>query len=287
MGKFFITSADRTRVAAWRNDGEGTPVVISNGLGTPPSAWPVVTADPDLQVVTWYYRGTAGGSRPADPSRITVTDHVADCLALMDSEGIDRAAFACWSLGVNVGFEMALRHPDRVAGLMAVAGVPGGTFQAMFEPLRVPRRLRHRLGVAYARTARRLGPALDVVARHTPLTRTTARLISHSGFVLPAATPEHLIPALQEFRQHDFRWYFTLALAGAEHEPMDLTKIDVPTTLVAGRWDVLTSSLDMAKIARSMPDAEFKVLDGSHFLPLEFPDEMAADLKDLIARCDL
>jgi pimeloyl-ACP methyl ester carboxylesterase len=292
MGSFDYTSSDGTRVVGWRSDstepGDALPVVISNGLGTPPTAWPtVIAAGSGFRVVTWYYRGTGGGERPAEPSRIDVEDHVEDLLALMDHEGIDRALIACWSLGVNVGFEFARAHPERVAGLMAVAGVPGGTFRAMFGPLRVPKRFRHRLGLTAARLGVRIGPQLSWIADHIPLNNVTANVINHSGFILPAAKAERLIPALEEFRQHDFRWYFTLAVAAGEHEPMDLSFVKVPVTLVAGRRDVLTSMHDMVEAASQIPHAELHLLPGSHFLPLEYPDELAHELACLAERTDL
>jgi pimeloyl-ACP methyl ester carboxylesterase len=290
MGRFDFTSADGTRVIGWRNlaAADDLPVVISNGLGTPPTAWPTVVRDGGgFRVVTWYYRGTGGGDRPTDISRIAVADHVADMRALMDHEGIDRALVACWSLGVNVGFEFARAHPERVEGLMAVAGVPGGTFRAMFGPFGVPRRFRHDLGVAAARLGRRLGPQLSWFADHVPLNRVTAGVINHSGFVLPAAKADRLIPALREFREHDFRWYFSLAVAAAEHEPMNLAFMQVPVTLVAGRYDVLTSMHDMVEAASRIPHAELHLLPGSHFLPLEYPDELAAELRRLAERTSL
>lgn len=290
MGRFDYTSADGTRITGWRNlaAADDLPVVISNGLGTPPTAWPTVVRNGGgFRVATWYYRGTGGGERPLDESRIAIEDHVADMLALMDNEGIDRALVACWSLGVNVGFEFARAHPERVAGLMAVAGVPGGTFRAMFGPLRVPRRFRHDLGVAGARLGRKIGPAITWVADHVPLNRATANVINHSGLVLPAAKSERLIPALQEFREHDFRWYFSLAVAAAGHEPMDLAFVQVPVTLVAGRYDVLTSMHDMVEAASRIPHAELHLLPGSHFLPLEYPDQLAAELRRLAERTAL
>jgi pimeloyl-ACP methyl ester carboxylesterase len=285
--RFFFTGGDGTKVAGWRG-GEGAPVVICNGLGTPPIAWPTVIAQGSgFDVTTWYYRGTSGGDRPADPARITVQDHVDDAVALMDHEGIDRAVLACWSLGVNVGFELARQHPGRVAGILAVAGVPGGTFDAVGGPLRIPRRFRLRLGTTGAQFGRAIGPVVDWTSRHTPLNRVTATVISHSGFVMPAARADRLLPALEEFREHDFRWYFTLALAGAKHRPMDLSFIDVPVTVVAGKYDVITTLSDLAEAASRIPHAVLHVLPGSHFLPLEYPDELAADLHALLARTDL
>jgi pimeloyl-ACP methyl ester carboxylesterase len=115
----------------------------------------------------------------------------------------------------------------------------------------------------------------------------TANVINHSGFVLPAAKAERLIPALEEFRRHDFRWYFTLAVAASEHAPMDLSFVKVPVTLVAGRYDVLTSMYDMVEAASQIPHAELHLLPGSHFLPLEYPDELAAELLRLAERTDL
>lgn len=285
VAQFEFTSADGTTVVGWRNDGNGLPVVISNGLGTSPMAWPAVVAhDSGFRVATWYYRGTVGGHRPPDESHVRIEDHVDDLLALMDHEGIDKALLACWSLGVNVGFEFARAHPDRVAGLLAVAGVPGGTFRAMFGPLGVPRRLRHGIGVGAARLGRAIGPQLSWLSRRVPLNRVTSTVISHSGFVLPRATPDRLMPALVEFREHDFRWYFTLAVAASEHHPMDLSFVSVPVTIVAGRYDVLTSMHDMVEAAAKIPHAELHLLPGSHFLPLEFPDELAEELRRLAGR---
>jgi pimeloyl-ACP methyl ester carboxylesterase len=288
MSTFDFVSADGTRVVGWRNepvDAQGPPILICNGLGTPPTAWPtVVRDDGGFRVVTWYYRGTGGGERPADPERIGIDDHVADAIALLDDQGIDCAVVASWSLGVNVAFELARQHPDRVAGLMAVAGVPGGTFRAMFGVLGVPRRLRHRIGLTAAKLGRSIGPQLSWVAEHIPLNRTTATVINHSGFILPAARPDRLIPALDEFRRHDFRWYFTLAVGAAAHEPMDLEFVKVPVTLVAGRYDVLTSANDMIEAAEQIPQSSLCQLPGSHFLPLEFPDELAAQLRKLADR---
>jgi 3-oxoadipate enol-lactonase len=54
VARFEFISGDGTKVVGWRNDGAGLPVVISNGLGTPPAAWPaVVPRDSGFSVATW------------------------------------------------------------------------------------------------------------------------------------------------------------------------------------------------------------------------------------------
>ncbi len=285
MSAFTVTSADGTSIAAWRNDGEGVPLVIANGLGTTPESWPSLL-DPGcgFDAVSWYHRGTFGSQRPADPARIRVEDHVADMVAVMDAAGVERAVVASWSIGVNVAFELLRRHPDRVLGLMAVAGVPGGTFSTMGGPLGIPRRLRRPIALRVARSGRLLGPGANWLSSRVPVTPGLVWVLTHTGFMLPAARGEVVVPMLEQFLQHDWRWYLDLALAAAEHDVMDLEFVECPVTLVAGKHDVLTSMHDIVEAASRIPHAQISVLPGSHFLPLEFPDLLRAALVDLARR---
>ena len=112
-------------------------MLISNGLGTPHDAWPDINRRTDTyRVMTWDHRGLGGSQRPSDESRISISDHTDDLFAVMDSYGVDRAVVIGWSAGVNVAFEAAVRQPHRIAGVLAVGGVPGGTFEALLHPLR-------------------------------------------------------------------------------------------------------------------------------------------------------
>lgn len=282
---FSFRSSDGTRLQGWTNGGDGLPLVLSNGLGTIPQAWPSL-ASPDCgyAAISWYHRGTFGSERPSDPSRVGIDDHVDDLIALMDARGVERALVACWSIGVNVGFELALRHPERVAGLLAVAGVPGGTFATMGGPLRMPRRLRRPVATRIAQAAVHAGPALTWLAPKVPIGTRGAWLVSHSGFMLPGADLDVLAPMLEEFVRQDWQWYFRLAVAAAAHEPVDLARITCPVTLVAGRHDVLTSMHDVVDTAAAMPHAEVTVLPGSHFLPMEHPGLLAGALDELARR---
>lgn len=283
--EFELTSADGTLIRGWRSGQAGPPVVIANGLGAIPEAWPALLAEGSgYDALTWYHRGTFGSARPADRGRITVHDHAADLLALMDDQGVDKALVVGWSVGVNMAFDFAQRHPERVAGLLGVAGVPGGTFAAMGGPLGIPRRLRHPLALGVTKTGRAVGPALNRLAPRLPVTRRTAWLLAHSGFLRPAARPEVLVPMLQRFLTHDWTWYGELAVAAAEHEPMDLSFVTCPVSLLAGRHDLITTTADVAACAERIPTATLTVLPGSHFLPVELPDQVHQALDELAQR---
>ena len=125
-----VLSDDGTLLRAWTNDPEGLidgpTVVLCNGLGTSPYAWPALL-DPacGVRVVSWNHRGTGGSDRPADPLHVEIQHFVQDGLSVMDHFGIDQAVLMGWSMGVNTMFELAVHHPERVRGLFAVAGVPG------------------------------------------------------------------------------------------------------------------------------------------------------------------
>jgi 3-oxoadipate enol-lactonase len=285
---FAFRSADGTVLRGWEDDSDGLPLLICNGLGTIPQAWPgLVGEDSGYRAATWYHRGTFGSRRPADRSRVRVEDHVEDAVALLDAMGMERALVACWSIGVNVGFELALRHPDRVAGLMAVAGVPGGTFGTMGGPWGIPRRLRHPIATRVARTGRVVGPVLTWLAARVPVDDKTAWLVTRSGLMRREARPEVLVPMLREFLVQDWRWYMHLAVAASEHQPMDVESLECPVTLLAGRHDVLTSMHDVIEAAERIPHAHITVLPGSHFLPMEYPELVSAALGELARRCDL
>ena len=285
---FDVTSSDGTLIKAWRSDHPGIPLVIANGLGTIPEAWPTLVREGSgYDSVTWYQRGTFGSERPTDPTRIRVEDHVEDMLALMDSQGIDSALVVCWSIGVNIAFEFAHRHPDRVAGIMAVAGVPGGTFSTMGGPLRIPRRLRKPISMRAAKTGALIGPLLTWLTPKIPVNNRTAWLVAHTGFMLPAAKPAVVVPMLKEFLKHDWKWYGELAVAAAAHDPMDLQFVTCPVTLVAGKHDLLTSMHDVIDCAAKIPHAQISVLKGSHFLPMEYPEHLHTALDDLARRAEL
>lgn len=270
---------------AWTNGADGPTVFLCNGLGTNPYMWPALL-DPTcgIRVVSWNHRGVGGSERPADPERVGIDAFLEDALAVMDDAGIDSCVVAGWSLGVNLAFELAVRWPERVSGLFAVAGVPGDTFSTMLGPLHLPGPVAKALTVGTAWTLHLTGRLTSPVARRFPWVRPTVSALRHSGFMLPSAPRDEVRIAVREFLTTDIDWYMHLALHASRHPRVSLSRITVPATLVAGRWDVLAGSREMRTAAERIADSRYVELGGSHFLPLEHAEEVHAELLDLVAR---
>jgi pimeloyl-ACP methyl ester carboxylesterase len=282
-----VTSADGTRIEAWTNTAEGPTVLLCNGLGSNPYAWPeLLSEDCGLRVVSWNHRGVGRSARPADPARVGVDAFVEDAVAVLDGLGVERCVVAGWSIGVSSAFELALRHPERVSGLFAVAGVPGGTFTAMGAPLLLPRPLRTPLSTGAARAVRLVGPVVTPVARRVPMGPVTTTALRFSGIVWPTASYADVRRVTREFLTTPIEWYMHLALAAADHPPVPLSRIGVPTAFVAGRYDVLASSKDIRAAAARTEGATYVELWGTHYLPLERSAEVTALLRDLVARAE-
>lgn len=280
-----VRSADGTAIEAWTNGAEGPAVLLCNGLGTSPYAWPELL-DPDcgVRVVSWNHRGVGRSARPEDHDRVGMDAFVEDALAVLDDAGLDRCVVAGWSIGVNTAFELAVRHPERVSGLFAVAGVPGGTFASMGAPLLIPRLLRAPVAAGVAHAMRIAGPALTPVARRLPVGPVTSTALRYSGFMLPTARPKDVRRTVREFLTTPVGWYGHLAVHASRHPRVSLSEVSVPALFVAGRFDLLASHHDMRTAAARLEDAEYVKLAGSHFLPLERPGLVTELMRDFADR---
>ena len=267
---------------------DGPTVVLCNGLGTSPYAWPALL-DPDcgVRVVSWNHRGTGGSDRPVDPRRVRIEEFVEDGLSVMDHFGVDRAVLMGWSMGVNTMFELAVAHPERVSGLFAVAGVPGDTFATMLAPLRVlPRPVARAVTVNLSRVMKYGGWALTPITQRLPVGARTIAVMNRTGFMFPMPDRELAAAAVREFLATPVDWYFHLALNTSRHARVSLSQIIVPACFVAATYDVMAGARDMLSAAERLADATYVELRGTHFIQMEQPEQVHELLLDFLARVD-
>jgi pimeloyl-ACP methyl ester carboxylesterase len=99
---------------------------------------------------------TAGGP-------YTIESHAADALAVLDHFGIERAWAVGHSWGGHLALHLAVGHPDRLLGLIAVdpLGAYGDVFEEMGENLRRGLTAEQRARVDEVEELRRRGEATD------------------------------------------------------------------------------------------------------------------------------
>jgi pimeloyl-ACP methyl ester carboxylesterase len=286
-----VLSDDGTLLRAWTNDPdgviEGPTVLLCNGLATSAWAWPaLLNTDCGVRVVSWNHRGTSGSDRPSDPNRVGVQYFVEDAMSVMDAFGLIKPVIMGWSIGVDTMFELAAIHPERVAGLFAVAGVPGDPFSTTLGPLHLPRPIARMVAQSLARGMWLGGKALSPIASHLAIGPRMIEALSHTGLIFKVPDPELAAVAFKEFLANPVEWYFHIALRSSEHNRVSLRRIRVPAMFVAGRWDLIAGSRHMATAAARVPDGTFVQVNGSHFVQMEQPELIHRLLLDFLTQVE-
>jgi pimeloyl-ACP methyl ester carboxylesterase len=104
--------------------GSGTPVLVVHGSPGGIDAGRAMGGflpEDRFRIIALSRQGYLGTPLGADGASI---DHEADLLAaVLDSLGVDRAGVFAWSGGGPSAYRLAVRHPERVASLIALAAV--------------------------------------------------------------------------------------------------------------------------------------------------------------------
>ncbi len=106
----------------YEREGAGPPLVMYHGLTGTGQRWRdcgyVAALRERYTVLLLDARGHGRSGKPHDPALCTRRRRAADVLAVLDAEGIERAAFWGHSLGGMVGFTLGHDYPERIAGLV-------------------------------------------------------------------------------------------------------------------------------------------------------------------------
>jgi len=117
------------RTLAWREGGEGPPLLLLQGYSGTADDWdPTFLAglEATFRVIRPDNRGMGRSTfgDPAEPLSIfTMAD---DALAVLDHLGVDSAVVAGWSMGGYIAQVVTCRAPERVRALALIDTAPGG-----------------------------------------------------------------------------------------------------------------------------------------------------------------
>ncbi len=248
---------------AWREAGDGQPIVFLHGLGGTRSAW-----GPQLRGLSGRFRCVAWdmpGYGDSDLVTPLTYGAIADRLvAWLDRIEIDKADLVGLSFGGMHALHTTLRHPERVNRLVLADSSPAfgidGTSQEEW-------------------TRSRLAP-LDAGA--TPADAAEAIIDSITASPLTGIIRDETIAAFADIPVVGFR----AAIECLPHNDVraDLPSITQPTRVIVGELDEETPLAYSQLLADGIPNAHLHVIQGvGHLTPSEAPDEfnrLVADFLD-------
>jgi haloalkane dehalogenase len=255
--------------------GQGPPVVFLHGNPTSSYLWRKVLprlTGLDRRLIAVDLIGMGGSAKPDIGYRLT--DHVGYLVALLDELALEDITFVAHDWGVAIALECLRRRPERVSGVAFMEGhvrpVAGrDDIDAIFHQLRTPG-----VGERLALTENFLIETLLPAALGDTLT--AADLAAYRS---PYPDERSRRPLLQ--------WTREIPIAG---EPADTTALLVTAWQHLGTSGVrklllhatpgaVIPAATVAWCRATQPDlAVADVGAGTHFLPEERPDEIAAVL---------
>lgn len=220
--------------------GDGPPVLFAHGAGGNTLIWwqQVQHFAREYRVIVIDHRGF-GRSVGAAGADVFQPVHFADDVrAILDAEGVDRAALVCQSMGGWTGVQTALTSPDRVAALVLI-GTPGGIVtDGVLQALTAAQRKR----VADGATLLGLVVAPDFPEREPAL--------AHLYEQISALNPERFTEKLQR-------------LAELTVSPDALGEWTIPTLVLGGEHDAFFPPSALQEVAAAIPGARFQEFPGS------------------------
>ena len=210
-------------------------LLLGPSLGTSYALWDQVAPELSIthRVVRWDLPGHGGSAADLIGAGATVGDLADLVLALADSFGIERFAYAGVSLGGAVGLHLAVHHPERISSLAVICSSAHFNGAKPWE---------ERAALVRSQGLARLAASAD------------SRWFT-SGFTVPALVQDH--------RDADRDAYAACCDALAAFDLRErLPEISSPTLLIAGREDPATPPAHLREIADAVPGATLVELPG-------------------------
>ena len=277
-----LSSFDGTEIAYQRTGGgAGIPIVLSNGLGGDYRAWKYIFDHLSSRhpMVTWDYRGLYRSGRPATPGTLGPPSQARDLEAILDELGFSEVMLVGWSMGVQVNFEAWRRFSSRIAALAIINGVGGRPFDTALGS----RFLKHVIPTLLKQMRRRA----SIIGRLTGVAtgwRGLLPMMQRLGFVGATIDLALFADFARTFSTLDFDLYGATLEALGQHDARDVvSSITVPMSIITGDRDMLTPLATARALRDAVPQSRMVVLPGgTHYTPVEFPEEVCAELERLV-----
>lgn len=260
----------------WEERGvpDGPPVVLVHGIPTSPDLWRHVTPLlPGARVLAFELVGY-GRSIPAGRMRdLSLSAQASYLRRWLDHLGLERVVLAGHDLGGGVAQIVAVRSPERCAGLVLTNAVAYDSW-----PIRAVKAVRAVPDLVARTPAPLFATALaTLVARghDDPVVARESFRIHHAHYARSDG-PAALARQAAALHQRD-----TLAVADR------LPSLDVPARVVWGIADPFQPPRWAERLARDLGTRPVAIRGGRHFTPEDHPATVAAAVRDVLAEADL
>ncbi|MGH9276001.1 MAG: alpha/beta fold hydrolase [Acidimicrobiales bacterium] len=300
--------------------GEGFPVVLAHGFPELSYSWrhqlPAL-ADAGYKVIAPDQRGYGQSDKPDAIPDYDIHHLTDDLLGLLDEAGHDRAVFVGHDWGALVVWQMALLHPDRVAGVvgMSVPFIP----RAPMPPVQMMRQIFgdsffyivyfQEPGVADTNLAQ--DPAETMTRMLAGLTKPKdAEMVDLAGLAAPDGRGfvDRLPPVAQlpgwlsqdeldhyiaEFTRTGFtggiNWYRNMDRNWETTTQLEGAKVTMPSAFITGADDPVGVMTPAAVMDGWLEDhrGNTTVAGAGHWVQQEAPDEVNAALLTFLSSLDL
>ncbi len=246
----------RDIITYYEEAGSGEPLVLIRGLGSDLQAWAphVPLLAKHFRVIVYDNRGAGRTGAPDKP--YSIAGMADDLAALLDELRVEKAHVLGYSMGGMVAQEFALRHAGRLEKLvlLATSAKPDGYVRAVLESFITIRRT----NISREGFVRALAPYLY-----------TAELFDDEDRYERAIAASVQNPYAQQ--DHAFLRQAQAILA---HDASGrVGGIKAATLVVTNPGDILIPPRHGEALAKAIPGAQLKMLDGAHAGVTEYPVE--------------
>src|SRR5688572_16604065 len=236
--------------------GEGKPLVLVHGLGGRALSWrPVMTGMAGkYRVIVPDLLGFGESDKPQDAD-YSIARQTELLKQFMDSQQLQKADVAGWSMGGWISLNFASKWPERVERLMLLDSA-GVRFEPDFDP-----------GILHPDNREQVLAMLRI---------------------LPAPIPPRFIQRDLFRHMQERHWVVERSVNSmlTGHDAMDgkLATVTMPVLLLWGKNDGLTPLVVARRMLHEMPQARLITFDGcGHLAPVECPDEVVPALQKFLS----
>jgi len=243
----------------YEDAGSGEPLVLIMGISGDLQAWAlqVPALSKNFRVITYDNRGAGRTSAPDKP--YTIGGMADDLATLLDTLHLEKAHILGYSMGGYVAQEFALKYPGRVDKLILLATAPSIDGYG-------------RVVVRNWINVRRSNLSREQVVRFNAQLLYTTELLDDAPRYERAIQNSLNNPYAQQ--DHAFIRQAE-AVLGFDAEAR-VSGIKAETLVIGCKDDLLVPPRNSEKLAKLIPGATLKLLDGGHLGVIENPNEYNA-----------